>query len=309
MTRRLLASLLLYPAMAAGQAADTPPAPPHADPPAPAPLAGPPVSEERIDGVESGFSMMGPARERMSDPVPMDIFQQAVAELASEAIPEPERLTPRQIRQLRQIRQDHRKAIEGWRAQHRDEIRQLRAAIGPPAPRPDEAAQPTEMAEQMGEQPQRPPRRDPQRALARDDLTTAQRAAIARLAELRAESPSGAALQTKIWAELTPAQQERVQSRIDEHRARVAEQRQEAYIERFMARREAPSDRPTPAETIEQLPADLRATFDELPAPLRRRLAQMPPERLEQALRRLAALTPEQRADALERMRKNRAKQ
>lgn len=251
MTRRLLASLLLVPAMAAGQAADAPPPPPAEPPAAPAPLAGPPVHEERIDGVESGFSTMRPARDRMSDPVPMDVFRRAVAELAGEAIPEPERLTPRQIGRLRQIRQDHRKAIEGWRAQHRDEISRLRADIGSPASTPP----PDEMAEPMAEQP--PPQRDPQRALARDDLTPARRAAIARLAELRAEAPSAAALQTKIWAELTPAQQERVQARIDEHRARVAEQRQQAYIERFMARREAPSDRPTPAETIEQLPAEL----------------------------------------------------
>lgn len=337
MTRRTLACLLLLPGFAAAQT-ETPQVV------APPPLSGPQVTEERIDGVESGFSSMT-APGRIAEAVPTAVFRRAVAELAGEQAPEGARLSDEQRQRLGAIEREHAQAVAAFRRQHAEEFRQLREALGQQLadridPQPQRARRASQRDGAEGDrpgrgQPQRRPRpgdrgepgeadsepmQPPQRPISRDDLTDAQRAAIARLRELRAQAPGPEAVQTRVWAELTELQRAHVQTRIDEHRARMADQRQAAYVERMTARRDAADARPDAAagdppparadvQAAARLSQELRQTLESLPPPMQARLAQLPPERLERLLDRLSRLTPEERAQALRRLQQARERQ
>jgi len=324
----VLAGCLLSPALAQTEA----------EPP---PLSGPEVAEQRIEGVESGFSsMMAPGR--MVEPVPMPVFRRAVGELGQNQAPDGAKLTQQQRDRLRAIHREHGRAVAAFRRQHAEEFRQIREAMGPQlaerldprtdrAPRRGPAAGEGERRRRAEGRPDRdaPGERDgmrgepmhdrlPQRPISREDLTDAQRAAIARLRELRALAPGPEALQTKVWAELTEAQRAHVQARIDEHRTRMAEQRQAAYVERMAARRAADDpaapagpDRPVrrAAEVAADLAPELRDTLESLPAPMRQRVVQLPPQRLEQLLQRLSRLEPEERAQVLRRLQQDRRRE
>jgi hypothetical protein len=307
----------------------------------PPPLGGPEVVEQRIEGVESGFSsMMAP--ERMARPVPTSVFRRAIAELRGDQAPAGARLTDQQRERLRAIEREHGQALAAFRRKHAEEFRELREAIGSqlasrvnPATdrgrRDDGRAEGSESPRSQRGDPDRrgttedrdgmrgEPVEDAQRPIWLEDLTEAQRGAIARPGELRALGPGPEAVQTRIWAELTEAQQAHVQSRINGHRARVAEQRQTAYVERMAARRAASDrgedagrgDRPAsrrPAQVAPEIAPELRETLEALPAPMRQRLAQLPPERREQILQRLLRAPIEERARILRRLQQDRAR-
>ena len=321
MKRMLPAALLLAPAIGLAQDADVPP------------LSGPPVTEERIPGVESGFSsMMAGDRARMTEPVPMNVFRRAVMELAGEDVPADIRLSPEQTKRLRATERQHREAIAAFRREHAAEYEKIREDLGPRlaarlsdrrdardrrdrpgAQRPDQA-QPD-----MRGQPAPPTDRPPQPPIQRGDLTETQRSALAAAARLRAQEPQAQALQTKIWAALTEPQQARVQARIDAFRAQAAERRQQAYAERMAVQlRQSQTDRPITDRAADRpitdragavrvdpqkLPPDLQEVFRSLPERMQNRLVLLPQQRLERILTRFGSLTPEQREEALQRIR------
>lgn len=316
MKRVTLAALLLPAAIAIAQ--EEPP-----------PLSGPPVTEERLPGVESGFSsMMAADRARMSEPVPMNVFRRAVMELGGEDAGPDIRLSDEQTQRLRAIERAHRESIAAFRREHAEEIERIREDLGPRlaarlgdlrSGRPDRTDRTDRTERPQADEPGAPPdmqrdapQRPAQRPIQREDLTETQRNALAAATKLRAEAPGDQALQTKIWAELTEPQQAHVQSRIDAFRAEAAERRQEAYAERIMAQRQARTDRPITDQPDaradpDQLAPELREVFQSLPERMRGRLIMLPQERLERVLTRFASLTPEQRQQALQRLRERGA--
>lgn len=261
---------------------------PESEPPATPPLSGPEVVEQRIEGVEAGFSSMTASRGA-GEPVPMPVFRRAIRELAGPAALEGARLTDRQTQRLRTIQRKHGRAVAAHRRLHEAEIAELRRAIGP---LPDRWQ--------------------------RDDLSAQQRAAMMRLQEIRSRAPRPQTVQARVWAELTQPQRAQVQLRIDEHRATIAEQREAARTRRLAERlaARAETERGEPArqrpDASERAPADLppelRDTLESLPAPASRRLSRLAPERLERVLRRLSRLGPEERAQELRRLQRPRAR-
>ncbi|MEO1278666.1 MAG: hypothetical protein AAFV77_06910 [Planctomycetota bacterium] len=191
-------------------------------------LAGPQVQEERLPGVESGFTMVRGESARMGgQPVPPQAFRAALSSLMAEDAPMTVRLSPEQReRIMAHVREFESKARglrdRGSRGQRRAASEQDRRSgvEDRAAKRRDAGRQAPETVEEgrRGRRGQSDAR--PEDAMASGE----QRAVMAR---------AMADLQHRIWAELSSAQQAHVGTQIEEYRARAEEQRAGQLRERY----------------------------------------------------------------------------
>ena len=139
--------------------------------------------------------------------------------------------------------------------------------------------------------------------------------ARARLAELRAAAPSPAALQTRVWTLLTPAQRDHLGPMLEASMAEARTQREEARLARTIEQRRAAQRDAAPSDRAPTEAAPGSRPFDLSDEALDRLLAQLDagqiPERLwanlpERARQRLEALPEDQRAPAVARMLRSR---
>lgn len=276
-------------------------------------LSGPQVREQRMPGVESGFSAGAQEGRRGAAAfVPPQVFRKVLAELMAEDAPVAIRLSAEQReriigharaferetgRKLDRAGGRDRDALPGGerRSARPDAMEGDRRRPTPPArnadrqPRPE---QPSRRGPGMADNPQ--PDQSDRSERARPDRQADQRRGVMRAV---------AQLQNRVWAELSAAQQAHVSEAIEAWRATRSEQQLDHMRDRY--RREIgarfdqmEADRPTAAGA-----SDLRAWLAGLPADAqqraRQRLAAMPEERRRALLERLATMSPE----ALERLR------
>lgn len=116
-----------------------PPTPPTTPttPTSPDPLRGPPVQDRNVPGVDDRFGDDAPGARRREPRINHRAFMESVRSLASDSTPQADRLTPEQQDQVRAVEQDFRAAMQAFRAEHQDELEQLRRDAGlPPLPTP-----------------------------------------------------------------------------------------------------------------------------------------------------------------------------
>lgn len=139
--------------------------------------------------------------------------------------------------------------------------------------------------------------------------------ARARLTELRAAAPSPAALQTRVWTLLTPAQRDHLGPMLEASMAEARTQREEARLARTVEQRRAAQRDAAPSDRAPTDAAPAARAFDLSDEALDRLLVQLDagqiPERLwanlpERARQRLEALPADQRAPAVARMLRSR---
>jgi len=124
-----------------------------------------------------------------------------------------------------------------------------------------------------------------------DNPTPAQRGALERLRQIREGGPSGLEAQTKVWNQLSPPQQQFVQARLDETRARIQAERGEMYVQEMMGR-DGPIGQGAPGRPLPPGgEAQREAMVDALAAPgstgerLHRLIDRLSPEQQERLLR------------------------
>jgi|GEM_PF-4401227 len=292
-------------------------------------LSGPRVREQRVPGTESGFSADSQASGRTSgQPVPAQVFRNAIGKLMAEDAPLEIRLSPEQRERItahvrafeQQIR---RKQGEAGRraggANDRATDRLSARTTDRGAPRSDRGQ---DNRRQQSERPQsdrargdqaRPERTRPGTARSEADDKSPQRSDRASSRGDMARALSG--LQNRIWVELSAAQQAHVGKAIEAWRAKATTERmgrtQERYRKEIGARfDEMESDRPQRQErnnaTSEKGPQELRRWFSSLPENaqqrLRERMASMPVERREALVARAIDMSPEERAELVRRL-------
>lgn len=250
------------------------------------PLAGPRVREQRVPGVEQGFSEgrreAGPARREMM--IPHRVFMQIIGALRGDGehpAPEELRLTPEQDRRIAEIDREFRDRAREFAGRDRgDEPPAARRRERGPADGGAPAGRPGEPMDERAAPPAGPGLRG-------------------RIEAFRRDGPSPADAQTRIYAELDDRQREFVRHRLGEFREQMEERFGEAYLERRLRQRGAtppPSpdrpgaDRPgpggpemaRPGEGPEGLPRERVRRIIE-------KLSQLPPEERERILARVEA--------------------
>lgn len=243
-----------------------------------APLAGPRVREQRVPGMEQGFSEgrreAGPGRRDMA--TPHRVFMQMIGALRGEGehpAPEELRLTPQQDRRIGEIDREFRERAREFAARERgDEPPGARRRERGPVDGGDRAGRPAEPT----------------------DAPPADRGELRRrVEEVRRDGPSPADAQTRMYAELNDRQREFVKHRLGEFRARMEDRFGEAYLERQLRQRGAMPERPG---------AD-RPDMDRAPGRLGGEgAAGLPRERVRRIIEKLSQLPPEERERILARV-------
>ncbi len=275
-------------------------------------LAGPQVQEERLPGVESGFTMERGESARMGgQPVPPQAFRAVLSSLMAEDAPMTVRISPEQReRIMAHVREFESKARGlrdgGSRGQRRAASEQDRRSgvDDRAAKRRDAGRQLPEAVEEgrRGRRGQSDAR--PEDAMASDE----QRAVMAR---------AMADLQHRIWAELSSAQQAHVGTQIEEYRARAEEQRAGQLRERYrkeigqrfdeaeQQRGGAPRQRDRGGFNEGEVDS-FGTLLADLPEPVRdrvsRRLENLSEERRAALLERIRNMSPEQRQRLVQRL-------
>lgn len=299
-------------------------------------LSGPRVRDERMPGVESGFSAGGGEAGRgANQPVPPQVFREAMATLMAEDAPLEIRLSPEQRERIG----EHLKAFEARMREARGQNgRGARPEGGRRGPQTD--ARPGGQDRQRGERQERPER--PERGAGRQaqgDRPQAQGDRPTRgdqpgmrpeRAERQADQRGGAGMdrgaiakelagvQQRVWAELSAAQQAHVGKAIEAWRQEADQQRmgqmQERYRrefgERFEQMEGQQGRRPeTDRRATDRQGGDhkeLRRWFSELPEDVQRqvhdRLGAMPQERRDAVVARAMEMAPEQREQLVRRL-------
>lgn len=286
-------------------------------------LGGPKVRDERLPGVESGFSTGGEDMRRAAgQPVPPQVFRRALGELMAEDAPLEIRLSPEQRERIG----GHVRAFE----------ERMRQAGGPgprgnvtqqdQQPRPDRGQRPE--GRQGGEGPEGRPARSQPRPEGRraqpdmpSDRGAAQQGDRGPRAERGQQPDRGAmaremaGLQQRVWAELSAAQQAHVSASIDAWRKQADEQRMGQMQERYrrdIGQRFEEMDGQRPQGDVRRGPSasggpeELRRWFSQLPEQVRQRVQQrleaMPAERREALVARAQEMSPEQRQQLVRRL-------
>lgn len=225
------------------------------------PLAGPKVREQRVRGVDQGFSdarREGPGA-RAGQPVPHRVFMQAIDGLRGKG----DHAAPQDIR----LTDDQEEAISALDQQ----FRELARNQGADARRPDRR----ERGPAQGGAPAGPPATDrpPPPPEGRQD-------------QMRRNAARAADLHTKMFAELTGPQREYVDGRIAAWRTQMQERFGEQYVQRRMRERgAAPGEAPMPDKGQPPPQGAARERFRRLAE----KMAQLPPEERERLLSRLEA--------------------
>jgi len=289
-------------------AAEAPPAPsPQAERPAPKPrpgvvpaddadvLAGPEVERSSAPIAPEGFGGMPAQEGAKAERVPQRVLMRAVRALEThddDAL----RLTPAQQRDIRALHRAFQQEQRAFRAEHADEIAELRRLGAERMQRP--ARRPA------GAQPDRAPTQDqdtaPKGSTPTPGDTDASRGAATKaLRDLMSKAPAPEATQRAIWAVLTEPQQAELTAAIDAWRAARRAAADEARMERY---REQARDR------FEQMgeAANVPGGFDRLPARARERIEAMPEAEWIELARRLSAMSPQERRAEIRRLMRER---
>ena len=297
-------------------------------------LSGPQVRDERLPGVESGFSSGGEDMRRSAgQPVPPQVFQRALRSLMAEDAPIEIRLSPEQRERITA----HVRAFEQRMGATRRDGQRSRPQIDQaPGKRADRA--PGSVTDRRPQrdagQAERPARQGTDRAGQRRTQRPERQGARGdgssggpdRAAERQGRGgPAGqdrramarelAGVQQKVWAELSAAQQAHIGKAIEAWRQQADEQRMGQMQERYRRdigqrfqemdgqrqRRQGDGDR-----ARDGMPADLGDWFAQLPDDVRQRveerLAAIPQERREALLARARGMEPEQRRQLIRRL-------
>ena len=275
-------------------------------------LAGPEVREQRLPGVESGFTMDRGETARMGgQPVSPRAFRTALSSLMVEDAPVEIRLSSEQReRIMSHVRgfESRARAVREGLSRDRDRRTPDRRGRAEDRDRGERQAQAQRRTPRSPENAQGPrgeqARPRDRAAMASDDG----RAAMAR---------AMADLQHRVWAELSAAQQAHVGTRLEAHRARMDEERESQMRERYrkeigerfqevderrggIDRRrqtDAPDGAGSPSitELLSERPESVRQG-------LSRQLEAMPEERRAGLLERIRAMSPEQRQRLVQRL-------
>ncbi len=185
-----------------------------AEPPAGAPLGGPPVKERDVPGADGGFSGMAQPlskKDRGGDAIPHQVFMNSLRESLGESAPENLRLTAEQRQTVEAASKDYQTQMQSFMQQHKGEF-----GGGPGGPRgkgrrgADGAAQPD----------------------GNGTPTAEQKAAMESRKALREQMPKPDDAHTKIWATLRPEQKQALESKLDEFKKTRAAREGEAFAKK-----------------------------------------------------------------------------
>lgn len=278
-------------------------------------LKGPAVKERAVPGVSGSFGQSQEAR-RMGERIPPEVLREALSVLTRDDAPADVRATAEQEAEFNAVTDELRAAARAYMAQHRDELVTLRKdanltgraaqeidrAIGRPRGQGQSggpvggAGRPERMKEKgAGENPGDAPVMD-------EATAQRQEAARQRLRELMAGAPKVEDSMTRVWAKLSPAQREAVDTKLNEFREREAKRREEMYVQQKMGERE----KGRPQGAAGGAGSDDAMTRGEKPGAGAgsggQRPKAMDAERRERLMRLFASLSPEQQDVLLERL-------
>ncbi len=230
------------------------------------PLKGPSVKERNVPGVDGRFGegQSESARRAGSDRLPPRAFRDALDTVLSPDAPADIRASDSQREAIEAMISDFEQQSRAYMQQHRDKLQALRAKAGE-FNRPKKPGQPAADGQSAGGD------------------------AIAAREELRAimaGAPKIDDLQTKVWAELSPAQQKAVDAKLQVHREKSSLWRLVLFVSLRLGRK-------NPSGGAAARPGALGAG-----GPAERST----PERRERFMRLLARLSPEQQDELMRRI-------
>ena len=290
-------------------------------------LGGPKVRDERLPGVESGFSSGGEDMRRAAgQPVPPQVFRRAMADLMAEDAPLEIRLSPEQRERI----SGHVRAFEERMRAANGSVQRGQGARGGDRPRPEGMQRPEGRPASNGPEgrpargQQGPEGRRPQPDMPTDAGPAREgrgpRAEGGQQPDRAAMAREMAGLQQRVWAELSAAQQAHVGKAIESWRKQADEQRMGQMQERYrrdIGQRFEDMDgqRPERGPSTDQAetggPEELRRWFSQLPEEVRQRVQQrleaMPAERREALNARAQGMSPEERRQLVRRLLQSEA--
>lgn len=256
-------------------------------------LKGPEVKDRNVPGVEGTFGEGAEKRRFVNENrLPPRVFREAMTSILSEDAPADVRVGPEQKAKYESWMKDFEKQTRDYMQQHREEIAQLRKKAGE-FNRPKKPGQPPE-------QDAMAPEKDGQSAIA----------AREQYQKLMAGAPKVEDLYTKIWTDLSPAQQKALDAEIQTFRDRQSEERQEQYVRQKLGRKgpEGADKKPggnRPPETARERrpgPNGPRAGGPEGGQPGGPGMDRITPEKRDRLLRLFARMSPEQQDELLRRI-------
>lgn len=321
----VLAAGTLGPAWAWAQ----PENPPPADP-ANAPLGGPEVKDRDVPGVAGSFGNDTEAqRRKLAGRIPPRAMREAIGVVMSEDAPEEIRATPEQREKIRGYFDEFQKSVRDFVRDHREEIEALRERMprgaaggvggaggelfrmldrpgdrrGRGDDRPRDRAPEGAPADGATDRPAPPAQPNDKARRPGDGVPVEVREQLRALAE---QMPRIEGVYTKVWAELTPAQRQAVDGRLDEFRQKQAREREDEYVQRRVkAKGGGPAgagDGPPPPR---RRPADGSRIRPDGEGALPRGgpdARPISPERRDRLLRVFERMTPEQQEQLLTRL-------
>lgn len=283
--RRRLAAAGILLAASSLALADPPKAPPNQDPA----LKGPAVSDRNVPGVEGSFGSAGGDKKRpMENRLPPRAFRQAMDAVMAPDAPENLRVSDQQREKFEGWFKDFEKSMRTYTQEHRNELARLRRGGDGPDQAPP--GQPRDDMRPDGPNPAsgQPP------AASRE-----------RFREIMEGAPKIEDVYTKVWAELSPAQRQAVDTRIQDFRDRESEQRQERYVEQRLGKRGQGGNPPRQGDAAPPPPRDQPGSPAGRPradGPGGDRAGPISPERRERLMRLLSRMTPEQQDQLIQRL-------
>ena len=250
-------------------------------------LKGPEVKERNVPGVEGQFGEgMEKRRFVNENRLPPRIFREAMNSILSGSAPAEVRVGAEQRAKYESWMKDFEKQTREYMQQHREELGQLRKKAG-------EFNRP--------KKPGQPPEQDAM-APAKDGASAI--AAREQYQKLMAGAPKVEDLYTKIWTDLTPAQQKALDAEIQAFRDQQSELRQESFVRQKLGRKGAeggeksPEGAPNKARERRPAPGAPQAGGPEG----RPGVDRLPTEKRDRLLRLFARMTPEQQDELLRRI-------
>lgn len=246
-----------------------------------APLKGPQVQDRKVPGVEGKFGEGGNEKNKLQSEqrIPPRVYKDALGTLKGDQAPADVRLSAEQEMKLKSIVDEFESSSKAFMQANRAKIAELRKA--------------RENGEDGGGG-----KGDSSRAAYRD---------------LMQQAPKIEDAWTKVWAELSPAQQNAVNAKLDEFRARASEMRQNEYVQKRLNRKlDKPGnggpgnggpegDRPRPPQPPGP-GADRRGPGGPGGPEGPRGGPRIDPERHERLMRLLSRMSPEQQDELIRRL-------
>lgn len=252
-------------------------------------LGGPEVEQRDVPGVQQQFGQSTMRQRGGEDRIPLRALRDAVGSLTGDDTLAELRISAEQEETIRAMVTDFQQQRRGFMQEHRDELRELRQSIRRP-----------------GDQ------RQPRDEMSTEGTTPSPQAVRQQIRQIMQQGPQESDLITKIWAELSEEQQDAVETKLDEIRAEMAQQREDQYVERRMRQREGADPRTDKPERDRgrrsNAGPDRARAGTERPGPGPRNTG-ISPERRERLMRIFERLTPEQQDMVLERLERRLAEQ